>query len=100
MALSQDALIGIFVAIVAADIIVIVLALLWSRVTGRERSRPATGAAPAQPERDRMAQQQRTGGNGNGGNEQLRGGEHERGRTDRVGRARDARRRTIPRSTA
>ena len=66
MGLSQDALIGIFVAILAADIIVIVLALVWSRVQRRERSRPATGAtsgsAGARPNGLST-----NGGNGNGG---------------------------------
>jgi diguanylate cyclase (GGDEF)-like protein len=66
MALSQDALIGIFVAIVAADIIVIVLALLWSRVRGRERSRPATGAASGSAG-PRPNGQSTNGGNSNGG---------------------------------
>ena len=45
MALSQDAFIGIFAAILAADIIVIVAALVWSRVQRRERSLPPSRAS-------------------------------------------------------
>jgi diguanylate cyclase (GGDEF)-like protein len=67
MALSQDALIGIFVAILAADVIIIVLALLWSRITGRERSRPATGAAHGSAGARANGSTATNGGNGNGG---------------------------------
>ncbi len=42
MALSQDAFLGIFAAILAADVIVIVLALLWSRAQRRESNLPPT----------------------------------------------------------
>ncbi len=66
MALSQDALIGIFVAIVAVDIIVIVLALLRSRVQSRERSRPAKAAASGSAG-GRPNGPTTNGGNGNGG---------------------------------
>lgn len=45
MALSPDVFLGIFAAILAADIIVIVLALVWSRVLRRERSLPPSRAA-------------------------------------------------------
>lgn len=45
MALSPDEFLGIFAAILAADIIVIVLALVWSRVQRRERSLPPSRAS-------------------------------------------------------
>ena len=68
MALSQDAFLGIFAAILAADIIVIVVALLWSRVQGREaaRSRAVASSAAAAPRPASVAGM--NGGNGNGGN--------------------------------
>jgi diguanylate cyclase (GGDEF)-like protein len=65
MDLSQDAIIGILVAIVAADIIVIVVALLWSRVEGRKprltATGPASGSAAVRPNGQSM-----NGGNNHG----------------------------------
>lgn len=73
MALSQDAFIGIFAAILAADLIVIVAALVWSRVQSRERSLPPKGASAigsgSRPNNATAA----SGGNGNGGDTGFHG---------------------------
>jgi diguanylate cyclase (GGDEF)-like protein len=67
MALSQDALIGIFVVILAADIMVIVLALLWSRIQARRPSRPAPKAVTVAAGRPNGSVGS-NGGNGSVGN--------------------------------
>ena len=74
MALSQDAFIGIFAAILAADLLVIVAALVWSRVQNRERDRSAasasSGKAGPRPGGTAMTNggNGHANGNGNGGN--------------------------------
>jgi diguanylate cyclase (GGDEF)-like protein len=70
MALSQDAFIGIFAAILAADIIVIVVALLWSRVPRADRARVSNAAASVTGRRNQVALATNGGysnGNGNHG---------------------------------
>jgi diguanylate cyclase (GGDEF)-like protein len=68
MALSQDALIGIFVVILAADIMVIVLALVWSRIQARRSPRPASKAVTAPAAGRPNGSLGSNGGNGSVGN--------------------------------
>jgi diguanylate cyclase (GGDEF)-like protein len=67
MALSQDAFIGIFAAILAADLLVIVAALVWSRVQSRELTKPRSGASSGAVGARPNGAAVTNGGNGNGG---------------------------------
>lgn len=68
MALSQDAFIGIFAAILAADLIVIVAALVYSRVQSGDRAQPRSGASSVATGKRPGSATPGNGGNGNGGN--------------------------------
>jgi diguanylate cyclase (GGDEF)-like protein len=68
MALPQDAFIGIFAAILAADLLVIVAALVWSRVQSGDGNRPRPGASAATAARRPGGATATNGGNGHGGN--------------------------------
>ncbi len=67
MALSQDALVGIFATIVAADILVIVIALVWSRIQGPTRGLPSSGGSYGSTGARPKSPVTTNGGNGNGG---------------------------------